>query len=119
MSRRKSEAHELARAAFHVFRGRVVVQDDEGVGALEKVPRDHQPLFHLVLLADHDEHSRVRLAEPPESLVVGERRTDQHDVVEPAAERAVELVHNKLRFSRVRRPDHQNVEGDVARVRYL
>ena len=41
---------------------------------------------------------------------------DQHDVVELTAERAVELVHKKLRFSRVCRPDNQNVEGDVAGV---
>ena len=73
-SRRKREAHEHARAAFHVFRGRAVVKDDEGVGALEKVPRDPQPHFHLVLLADHDEHSRVHLAEPLEGLVVRESR---------------------------------------------
>ena len=116
MACQKSEAHELAHAAFHVFRGSAVVQDDEGVGAFEKVPRDHQPLFHLVLQADDDEHSRILFAEPPAGLVVGERWADQHDVVELAADRALELVHNKLRFSRVCRPDNQNVEGDVAGV---
>ena len=110
---KKSEAHELVRAAFHIFRGRAVVKDDERVAALEKKPRDHQPLFHLVLLADYDEHSRILIAEPQEGLVVGERRADQDDVVELAAERAVELVHHESRLPRVRRANHQDVERDL------
>ena len=47
---------------------------------------------------------------------MGECWADQHDVVELAVERAIELVNHEPRFPRVRRANHQDVKGDVARV---
>ena len=95
MENRKSEVRQLACASFHVFRGRAVVKDYERVGSLIDPPRDPQPTFHLVLLTDHDKHSRVVFADSLKGLVMRKRQADEHDEVKLAAERAVALVHNE------------------------
>jgi len=53
----------------------------------------------LMLLTVYHIKSRVIFAKTVEGLVVHECRADEHDVVELAAERTVELVHQKLGFA--------------------
>lgn len=52
-----------------------------------------------MLLADDDKQPRVSLSKPVESLVVGECRADEHDVIKLAKEGAAELVYEKLMTS--------------------
>jgi len=99
MPGRKGESHQLACTPFHVFGGRAVVEDYERVGALGKPSHELQPLFYDVLIADYHIHSWIVFAKPVVGLVVRERRADENDVVEPSAERAVELVHHEPRFA--------------------
>jgi len=53
-----------------------------------------------VLLADDDKQPRVSLSEAEKGLIESECRADERNVIEFAAERAAELVHEKLRLVR-------------------
>ena len=53
MASRKPELDQLASPLFHVFWGRVVIKEDESVGALKKQIDSFQLKFKLVLLADN------------------------------------------------------------------
>ena len=92
---RKAEIHQLACAPFHIFRGCAVIKDYERVGALKKPAHEPQPIFHLVLHTYYHKHSWIILTDLVVGLVVRERRADEHDVVELAAERAIDLVRHK------------------------
>ena len=52
-----------------------------------------------MLLTDHDKHSWIFFADPLEGLVVRERQADEHDVVELATEKVVEVVHDEPGFA--------------------
>ena len=99
MSSGKAKIHQLACAPFDIFGGCAVIEDYERVGALKKPAHDIQPNFHLVLLAYYHKHSWIIFTNSVVGLVVRECRADEHDVVELAAERVVDLVHHKPRFA--------------------
>ena len=88
VARRKAQLDELPRPPFLVFRGNAVVKNNEGVGAFKENTRHLQPRLDLVLLADDDIQPRISLGKPKKGFVGSQRRTDERDVVEPAAERA-------------------------------
>ena len=94
MASRKAEIHQLACAPFHIFRGCAVIEDYERVGALKKPTHELQSIFHLVLRAYYHKHSLI-IFNSVVGLVVRERRSHEHDVVELAAERAIDLVRHK------------------------
>ena len=63
--------------------------------------------------------ARAFLCEPVQRPVVGEGRAYKHDVIELAAESAAELVHKKLRLSRIRGANDERVERDDVRVHFF
>jgi len=115
----KAELDQLSGPPFHVFRGRTVIKDYESVGAFETHTYHFQPKFHFVLLADDDIQPRVSLSEAVQGLFISERRADEHDVIEPAAKRGAELVHEEPRFAWVGRPHDERVEGDLDGVHFI
>ena len=113
MASRKAEIHQLACAPFHIFRGCAVIEDYERVCALKKPAYELQPIFHLALRAYYHKHSRIIFTNSVVGLVVRERRADEHDVVELAAERALDLVRHNPWFAWVCRPDNERVNGSL------
>ena len=95
MASRKAEIHQITCAPFHIFRGCAVIEDYVRVGALKKPVHELQPIFHLVLHAYYHKHSRIIFTNSVVGLVVRERQAYEHDVVEHAAERAIDLVRHK------------------------
>ena len=87
MARREAELDQFPCTPFHVFRRSAVIEDDESVGAFERKTGNFQPFFNQILVANDDKKPRVSLGEPEESLVMGESRADEHDVIESAAEK--------------------------------
>ena len=59
-------------------------------------------------------NNRGSLSEAVKGFVTSDCRADDHDVIEPAAERVAELVHEELRLSRVSRPHDECVEGNIS-----
>ena len=115
---REAEFHQLPGPPFHVFRGGAVIKNDESVRAFESKTGQLQPYFDMVLLADDHIQPRVSLAKPVQRSVIGEGRADQHNVIKPALESAVELVHEKLGLARVGRANNQRVEWNISRVHF-
>ena len=74
--------------------------------------------FDMVLLADDHIQPRVSFTKPVQSSVIGEGRADQHNVIKPALESAVELVHEKLGLARVGRANNRRVEWNICRVHF-
>ena len=99
MRDRKGKIHQVACVPFYVFRGCLVVEDQKRVSALEKEGDERRSNFNLILLAHQDKHARIVFADSLVGLVVRECREDQHDLVQLAAERAVDLVCHKPRFA--------------------
>ena len=110
MASRKAEIYQRACAPFHIFRGGAVIEDYERVGALKKPGHELQPIFHLVLRAYYHKHSWIIFTSSVVGLVVRECQADEHDVVELAAERAIDLVRHKPWFAWVCQADNESVE---------
>ena len=115
---REAKFHQLPGPPFHVFRGCAVIKNDESVRAFESKTGQLQPYFDMVLLGDDHIQPRVSLTKSVQRSVIGEGRADQHNVIKPALESAVELVHEKLGLARVGRANNQRVEGDIFRVHF-
>ena len=119
VARREAEFHQLPGPTFHVFQGGAVIKNDERVRAFESKTGQLQPYFYLVLLADDHVQPRVSLTKPVQSSVIGEGQADQHNVIKPALESTVELVHEKLGLARVGRANNQRVEWNICRVHFI
>ena len=92
LPRREPEIDQLARAAFHVFRGGAVVQHEQGVGPREEVAGHPQLGLDLVLQAGDDNDVRVAVHEALVRPVLNEGGAKEHDVVKLAPKRAAQLV---------------------------
>ena len=93
---REAEFDQLSGPPFDVFRGGAVIKNDESVVAFEIETGQLQPRFDMVLLADYHVQPRVSLTKTVQRSVIGESRTDQHNVIKLALESSAELVHEKL-----------------------
>ena len=118
MARREAEFHKLSSPPFDAFRGGAVIKNDERVRAFESKTCQLQPYFDTVLFADYHIQPGISLAKPVQRSVVGEGRADQHNVIKPALESAVELVHEKLGLARVGRANNQRVEWNISGVHF-
>ena len=115
---RESEFDELPGPPFDVFRGGTVIKNDESVRAFESKTGQLQPCFDTVLFADYHIQPGISLTKPVQRSVVGEGRADQHNVIKPALESTVELVHEKLSLARVCRTNNQRVEWNISGVHF-
>ena len=88
----EAEIDQLPRAALDIFRRGAVIQYEQGVGPLEEVAGESQPVLDLMLQAGNDKDVRIAVRKALVCLVLDKSRAEEHDVVKLASERAPQLV---------------------------
>ena len=78
----ETKIHQLACAAFHVFRSGAVVKNDDRVNRLKKETSKDELGFHLVLLTVDDVNAWLVVHEAVVGFVKNKGRANEHDVIE-------------------------------------
>ena len=92
----KPEIDQLARAPFHIFGSRAVVEYEQGVGPREEVAGHPQLGLDLMLQAGNHKDVRIAVHKALISCVLDKSGTEEHDVVKLASEGASQQVQQVL-----------------------
>ena len=88
----ETKIHQLACAAFHIFRSGAVFKNDERVSRFKKETSKDEVGFYLVLLTVDNMNKWLVVHEAVTGFVKNKGWANEHDVIEPAPERTVDLI---------------------------
>ena len=92
----KPKIDQLARAAYHIFRGGTVIQYKERVGSSKEEAGQSQPGLDLMLQAGNHKDVRIAVHEALISCVLDKSWAEEHNVVKLASEWAPQQVQQIL-----------------------